>query len=445
MIAMLEEAEDVLRRAGCDVTADKVRGVLQAQRAEPVNQLLLALVKSFGHKVGCAKNAFGEQCTCGVDEAIAAAEQTQQGNQQLWSVNTPFRIEVPEGGFKLAPPKHNIVMKNAERKTVGELDFTGPQLTFTGDADEAAKIFIDFVAKSFSVRLGQEREKACAELMERLARGGDDSEQAQQADESPLLRQARQLVQDIEAKQQAEPVARDVIAKLIALTRAVNIALDDSEERDGIDGREHVIDSVNFDAVCDALEALEELPDNKPGWAMNAADKAEWALRHLTDAQPPAVAEGCPKNLKKLAEWLGHENAVLRNQAVAVPDDWRDAAHAAVIGLGAVRTSIERGETDKALARVNEVRAMLAAAPQAADPIKRLIAMHNELLGEYPYCYFELAYTRRTDWMAWLCTKPREDDPERKVLACGQGLTAEDACAEAISAAQKGGARWPAA
>lgn len=77
--------------------------------------------------------------------------------------------------------------------------------------------------------------------------------------------------------------------------------------------------------------------------------------------------------------------------------------------------------------------------PKAADPIKRLIAMHNELLGEYPYCYFELAYTRRTDWMAWLCTKPREDDPERKVLACGQGLTAEEACAEAISAAQKGG------
>jgi hypothetical protein len=36
MIAMLEEAEDVLRRAGCDMTADRVRGVLQAQQAEPV-------------------------------------------------------------------------------------------------------------------------------------------------------------------------------------------------------------------------------------------------------------------------------------------------------------------------------------------------------------------------------------------------------------------------
>lgn len=50
--------------------------------------------------------------------------------------------------------------------------------------------------------------------------------------------------------------------------------------------------------------------------------------------------------------------------AVAVPDDWRDAAHAAVIGLGAVLTSIERGETDKATTRVNEIRAMLAAAPK---------------------------------------------------------------------------------
>lgn len=92
------------------------------------------------------------------------------------------------------------------------------------------------------------------------------------------------------AQQQAEPVARDAIAKLVALTRAVNIALDDSEERDGTDGREHVIGSVNFDAVCNALEALEELPDNKPGWAMNAADKAEWALRHLSATKPPAVA-----------------------------------------------------------------------------------------------------------------------------------------------------------
>lgn len=35
MIAMLEEAEDVLRRVGCDMTAANIRKVLQAQQAEP--------------------------------------------------------------------------------------------------------------------------------------------------------------------------------------------------------------------------------------------------------------------------------------------------------------------------------------------------------------------------------------------------------------------------
>ena len=55
----------------------------QSSQAEPVNQQLLALVKSFGHKTGCAKNAFGELCTCGVDEAIAAAEQAQQAEHAV--------------------------------------------------------------------------------------------------------------------------------------------------------------------------------------------------------------------------------------------------------------------------------------------------------------------------------------------------------------------------
>lgn len=189
-------------------------------QAEPVNQQLLALVKSFGHKTGCAKNAFGEQCTCGADEAIAAAEQvTLCASCARADVNCPIY----------------------------------PQQT-----------------------------ASCVE-------------------HRPA------------AKQQAEPAARDVIGKLIELTRAVNIALDDSEERDGIDGREHVIGSVNFDAVCDALEALEELPDNKPGWAMNAADKAAWALRHLTDAaQPPAV--GVPQATA--------EDSSVVQDTVAVPEGW---------------------------------------------------------------------------------------------------------------------------
>lgn len=68
-----------------------------------------------------------------------------------------------------------------------------------------------------------------------------------------------------------------------------------------------------------------------------------------------------------------------------------------------------------------------------ADPIDELLAIHAEYLIFNEYCYFELAYTRKTEWMAWLCTKPREDDPERQVLACGQGSTPREACNSAIA------------
>lgn len=66
--------------------------------------------------------------------------------------------------------------------------------------------------------------------------------------------------------------------------------------------------------------------------------------------------------------------------------------------------------------------------------MQKLIALHDELrLGDYPFCYFEVAYTRTTDWMAWLCSAPKEADPNRKVIAKGQGMTAEAACADALA------------
>ena len=72
-----------------------------------------------------------------------------------------------------------------------------------------------------------------------------------------------------------------VIGLLIDLARATHRALDDSEEGTGDDGRFHAIDGQNFDDVSDALDKLEELPDDKPGCTLNAAGKAEWALRAL--------------------------------------------------------------------------------------------------------------------------------------------------------------------
>jgi hypothetical protein len=61
-----------------------------------------------------------------------------------------------------------------------------------------------------------------------------------------------------------------------------------------------------------------------------------------------------------------------------------------------------------------------------------LLDLHAGLLETNAYCYFELAYTRRTDWMAWLCSNHRDDDPNREVICNGQGATPEEACRSAL-------------
>lgn len=61
-----------------------------------------------------------------------------------------------------------------------------------------------------------------------------------------------------------------------------------------------------------------------------------------------------------------------------------------------------------------------------------LVALHTEQLSSNEYAYFELAYTRRTGWMAWVCSHFREDNPNREVIACGQADTPESACARAM-------------
>jgi hypothetical protein len=69
--------------------------------------------------------------------------------------------------------------------------------------------------------------------------------------------------------------------------------------------------------------------------------------------------------------------------------------------------------------------------------IQLLINKHAEMLDGNPYCYFELAYTRQTEWMAWICSKPREMDPGRIVHCSGQGMTPDDACKHALSVLEK--------
>lgn len=72
--------------------------------------------------------------------------------------------------------------------------------------------------------------------------------------------------------------------------------------------------------------------------------------------------------------------------------------------------------------------------------LSKVIAIHAEMLDSNPYCYFELAYTRYTEWMVWICSNQREQDPNRKVLLRGQGSTPEEACANALELLEKSNA-----
>jgi hypothetical protein len=63
-------------------------------------------------------------------------------------------------------PNYNITFQR-DNKQVGVLDFNGPEMTFSGDMDESAKAFLDWVANAFKGRLDQERadeREACAKV-----------------------------------------------------------------------------------------------------------------------------------------------------------------------------------------------------------------------------------------------------------------------------------------
>lgn len=63
-------------------------------------------------------------------------------------------------------PNHNITFHRQsntgridESNKVGTLDFNGPALVFEGNAEESAKVFIDWVANIFAARLKEEYQR----------------------------------------------------------------------------------------------------------------------------------------------------------------------------------------------------------------------------------------------------------------------------------------------
>jgi hypothetical protein len=80
--------------------------------------------------------------------------------------------------------------------------------------------------------------------------------------------------------------ARDVIEMLLQVAYRADVATDDSEDLG--DGEGHNVGDTEFTELCSALDALELLPDDQPGYVMGPAAKARWALRDLVAAAPVA-------------------------------------------------------------------------------------------------------------------------------------------------------------
>ena len=78
-----------------------------------------------------------------------------------------------------------------------------------------------------------------------------------------------------------------IVQMLLSVARAAYRAADDSEELLTEDGVEHRIGAADFEDLCEALDALDELPDDKPGYTLNGPGRAKWALRDFLYAQNP--------------------------------------------------------------------------------------------------------------------------------------------------------------
>lgn len=70
--------------------------------------------------------------------------------------------------FANTTPSYTFVLHNGEGE-IGRLDFNGPEMIFSGDADKSALLFFDYIGKYFDQRLKAERQAeldACCDLLE---------------------------------------------------------------------------------------------------------------------------------------------------------------------------------------------------------------------------------------------------------------------------------------
>ena len=97
---------------------------------------------------------YGQCWKCGERWSLGTASTCKCPEELPAYTFKPTKPVLVHRGFK---PNHNMTFHNQDGKQIGVLDFNGPEMTFTGDADESAKLFFDLIARSFKERLEQER------------------------------------------------------------------------------------------------------------------------------------------------------------------------------------------------------------------------------------------------------------------------------------------------
>lgn len=88
------------------------------------------------------------------------------------------------------------------------------------------------------------------------------------------------------ASQQLELPDETAIMALHGLYDLASAAYQLAEDSEDLGDGYHKVDHENMRILCDALDKLDALPDDQPGYTMGPVAKATWALRYLDPAPP---------------------------------------------------------------------------------------------------------------------------------------------------------------
>lgn len=143
-----------------------------------------------------------------------------------------------------------------------------------------------------------------------------------------------------------DPVAAAVVGQerwanainaLLSVATAAYRAMDSSEERAnaiGGEDAEYIIQGNDFTALSAAMDEIDALPDDRPGYTLAGGARASWALRDLFTASVPAAGvqgderyrEGFNDGAILVEEVIGERDAARRQLAQMKSDSGRDAA-----------------------------------------------------------------------------------------------------------------------